>query len=319
MRRFLFCLISLIFLTSCTPSYRQVNQDNSILFIPKSQISSFWEITIDGYNTAIAEYNEDGVVLSTLSEEDIDGQIDIVNNAVIQGYDAIIISALSYEELANSVQHAIDEGVEVVVIDSDVNVDDVKVRISTDNYNAGFKMGETVAELMNYSGYIGVLAFDIYTQNLEDRIKGFRDAIETFEQIEIVQTEQVYSTHADAMSGTTAIIENNSNLDAIVTFNEITTVAMGQVIHDKGREDLVAVGFDNNSVVVNFLETGVLDAIIVQNQFAMGYLGAEYAIKLLNDEIDEHINIDTGVNIVTRDNIFNEEIQTILFPFEISH
>ncbi len=309
--------ILLVLFSACTQSYTQDDEQNEILFIPKSQISSFWEITIDGFYTAIAEYNEIGTVLSTEDEEDIAGQIQIVYDAIEYGYDAIIISALSYEELAEAVQAAIDEGIEVIVIDSDVNVPDIKIRISTDNYNAGYEMGEKMAEMMDYEGNVGVLAIKSFTENLEQRMKGFEDAVRSYENLEIVQIEEAFSTHVEALDGTNRLINSDEGVDAIATFNEITTVAMGEAIEKSGREDLVAIGFDNNTTVVNYLETGVIDGIVVQNQFAMGYLGAQYAIEQHEGKINSSENIDTGVHIVTRENIFEEEIQTILFPIEI--
>ncbi len=293
------------------------SEQYTILFIPKSQISSFWKITIDGFKTAIAEYNEVGVVLSTSHEEDIEGQIQIVEDAIVEGYDAIIISANSYEGLAKSVQNAINQGVEVVVIDSDVNVEDVKVRISTDNYKAGFEMGEEIAQLMNYQGELGILGFEVYTQNLEDRMKGFTDAVKQYNSITVLETEKTLSTEEDAMRGTRALIEENPQIQAIASFNEIVTVSMGDIIAEMGREDLIAVGFDNNNRVIDYLEIGVLDAIVAQNQFAMGYLGAQNAIQLLHENPVEEGNIDTGVHIVTKENMYDKEIQTILFPFEV--
>ncbi len=77
-------------------------------------------------------------------------------------------------------------------------------------------------------------------------------------------------------------------------------------------------GFDNNSEVVDFLERGILDAIVLQNQFAMGYLGAQYAMELVGGENHQNVKIDTGVNVITRENMMDTDIQTLLFPFDLS-
>ena len=288
-----------------------------IMFIPKSQISSFWKITIEGFETAIAEYGARGTICSTKHEEDYEGQAKIVRDAVETGYDAIVISANSYKKLAESVQYAINSGVEVVVVDSDVDVEAVKVRVSTDNYQAGYEMGQTMASLMKYKGNIGMLTFKSYTENLEKRIQGFKDAIEEHEDIKIVAEVETLSSEQDAMRGTRELVESNKEINGIVSFNEIITVAMGKEIEEMQAQNLVAMGFDNNMQVIDYLERGILDGTVVQNQFAMGYLGAQYAFELLNGEKIENEIIDTGVNIVTRENLFDPVIQTILFPFEV--
>ncbi len=312
---FIVILIGAVILTR-SPFSQQTDREK-IMFIPKSQISSFWQITIEGFQTAIDEKGAYGVVMSTEVEEDYKGQAEIVRKAIAEEYDAIVISSISYEKMVDPVKEAINQGIEVVVIDSDVNVPDVEVRISTDNYSAGYKMGQKMAEMMGEEGNVGLLGFQVYTKNLEERIKGFEDAIKEQENMEIVEIEETLSTHEDAKRGTKSLIESDKNIGGIVAFNEIITVAMGEAISELKREDLVAIGFDNNTQVVDYLETDVLDGIAVQNQFAMGYLGATYAMDLLQGKKIKKGDIDTGVYIVTRDNIFEPDIQTILFPFEV--
>lgn len=291
------------------------NDTYRIAFIPKSTISSFWKITIDGFNTAISEYNAYGEIRSTDNEEDFEEQSQLVRDVVAEGFDAIVISATSYELLAEPVREAIAAGVEVVVIDSDVNVDEVTVRISTDNYAAGFAMGEKMAELMHYEGEIGVLAFDTVTQNANDRIGGFYGAIKQYDGLTVAAHEVTASTEAESQRITEKMIDEHPELDGIATFNEIITVGMGKAIEKSGRIDMIGVGFDNNSEVVDFLERGVLDVVMIQNQFAMGYLGAEYAVRMLDGEKFEDVNIDTGTVVVTRENML--DLQTVVFPFYV--
>ena len=69
----------------------------------------------------------------------------------------------------------------------------------------------------------------------------------------------------------------------IVTFNEWTSLGVGYAIQELGMKDSVRViAFDSNVVSVGMLETGEVDTLIVQNSYAMGYLGVETAYKLIN-------------------------------------
>ncbi|MFI3212429.1 MAG: substrate-binding domain-containing protein [Eubacteriales bacterium] len=302
-------VVVVLFATSQKPSQEQYK----IMFIPKSSLSTFWKIAIEGFETAIYEYNVYGEVRNTDSEEDVIGQSEIVREAIAEDFDAIVISANSYEALAIPVREAMDAGLEVVVIDSDVNVPEVKVRVSTDNYNAGFNMGEKMAELMDYGGNIGVINYDIITQNGSDRTSGFYDAISQYDELCIVADITTPSDSAIAEWTTIEMIEANEDLDGVATFNEITTVGMGKALEELDRTDLICVGFDNNTEVIDYLEREIVDITVIQNQFAMGYLGVEYAIRLLDGENLSDLNVDTGTHVVTRDNMY--ELQTILFPF----
>ena len=64
------------------------------------------------------------------------------------------------------------------------------------------------------------------------------------------------------------------------------------------------------------LETGEVDALIVQNPYAMGYLGVEYAWMLLKGEKVKETHIDTTTTLITRENMYNPENQKVLFPFD---
>ena len=82
-----------------------------------------------------------------------------------------------------------------------------------------------------------------------------------------------------------------------------------------GEQDGV-VAFDSNVVSVGMLETGEVDALIVQNPCAMGYLGVETAANLMNGQTGGPSVVDTATTIVTRENMYEPESQKILFSFE---
>lgn len=44
------------------------------------------------------------------------------------------------------------------------------------------------------------------------------------------------------------------------------------------------IGFDSNVISVGMIETGEMDALIVQNPFAIGYLGVKMRLFLLPEE-----------------------------------
>ena len=64
------------------------------------------------------------------------------------------------------------------------------------------------------------------------------------------------------------------------------------------------------------LETGEVDALIVQNPYAMGYLGVEKAWEILSRRGVEGDKLDTETTLVTRENMFLDEYQKILFLFD---
>ena len=68
-------------------------------------------------------------------------------------------------------------------------------------------------------------------------------------------------------------------------------------------------------MVQTLYEVGV-DALIVQNPYAMGYLGVEKAWEILSRRGVEGDKLDTETTLVTRENMFLDEYQKILFLFD---
>ena len=65
---------------------------------------------------------------------------------------------------------------------------------------------------------------------------------------------------------------------------------------------------------INLMEMGVYKGIIVQKAFRMGYIGVEETIHMLNGDAVEK-NIDSGCELVTPENMYNSDIERLIFPF----
>ena len=82
------------------------------------------------------------------------------------------------------------------------------------------------------------------------------------------------STITDAREGTERMLLDNPQINVIVTFNEWTTLGVGDAVEALGAgERTQVVAFDSNVKSIGMLEKGNVDALIVQNPYAMGYLG----------------------------------------------
>lgn len=290
-----------------------------ITMITKSTDSEFFRSVFSGGNAAATEYNVELVTEGPEDEEDFETQNKMIMNAIADGTDAIVLSAVDFNANADAVNEAAGNGIPVVIIDSDVNSRAVSCRISTDNYEAGRMTAEAVK--MVTSGLkelnIGIVNFDKNTENGSQREAGFKDAVSEDKRVKSIETTYVLSTIDDADRGTKELLSLNPDINVVVTFNEWTSLGVGRAIDDLGSKDSIAViAFDSNEESVNMLEMGVVDALIVQNPYAMGYLGVESAYRLIENEQQGSSDINTETTIVTPENMFDPEYQKILFKYE---
>lgn len=330
LRKILYILVAVLFLIICiggcifivdslTSGSNTVADNNKqrIAVITKSTTSQFWKSVFSGANAASTEYNLSITFEGPDNEEDYEKQNELINKAVKDGVDAIVFSAVDYNANVEAINYAVSQGVKVVVIDSDVNSDKVSCRISTDNYLAGKKAGEKVLECTEAAIYVGIVNFDKNSANGQEREQGLRDSLEENSRITIIDSRNVLSTSEDAKNETEWMLRQHPQINVIVTFNEWTSLGVGYAVEEMNlAEDTMVIAFDSNIVSVEMLEEGVVDALLVQNPYAMGYLGVESAYKLINKQLLTDTRIDTSTQLITRDNMFDEECQRILFPFD---
>jgi ribose transport system substrate-binding protein len=73
------------------------------------------------------------------------------------------------------------------------------------------------------------------------------------------------------------------------------------------------VGFDNSREEIEYLEDGVVQALVVQKPFNMGYLGVKTLIEILRgEEVPEVIHTESV--LVRKEDMFTPENQKLLFP-----
>ena len=164
---------------------------------------------------------------------------------------------------------------------------------------------------------LGIVNFDRNSANGQQREKGLRDVLGTQPRVEIMDAINVKSTTEDAKRGTEKMLERHPEINAIATFNEWTSLGVGYAIRELGiGEETAVVAFDSNVVSVGMLETGEVDALIVQNPYAIGYLGVEHAYRLINGLPVAEKDVDTATTIITKENMYEEESQKVLFPVD---
>lgn len=315
-------IISLILafsLTVCLCACTETDSKKYIAVIAKAVNSDFWHNVNNGVLSAATEYNVEVTFEGPENEEDYTAQNVLIETAVKNGADAIVLSAIDYNNSVDTVNAAVREGVKVITIDSDVNSDAVGLFIGTDNITAGREAGKAAVEGFATEAeiIIGLVNYNADTDNGNQREEGLREYISTVSNARIVDVVTAESNEESATEAAESLLKQNPRINVIVGFNEWMTLGVGNAVKNLGLSEKVrAVGFDSNLNSVSMLETGEMDALIVQNPFAMGYLGVEKSVALISGENLHTGEIYTDVTTVTRENLFDSDIQKILFRFK---
>ena len=291
---------------------------HSVTLVAKSTQTEFWLSVFAGAEAAAAEYNLELTTVGPETEEDYETQNEMIARAVEAGEEALVFSAIDFTENAAAVDAAAQAGMKVVSIDSGVDSDRVSTYIGTDNHAAGRMAAQAALEGVAGELVVGLVNYDESTANGQERERGVRDALAESGRARVAASVTTLVEAGRARADTAALLAHNPEVNVLIAFNEPTSVGAARAVEELGLEDQVfLVGFDSNVAAIEGLQTGSVDALVVQNPYAMGYLGVESAYRLLAGQAEGLApTVDTSTQIVSRSNLFTLDSQKALFAFE---
>lgn len=287
-----------------------------VVYIPKARddANDFWTSLLKGAQMAANEYDVDLTILAPDSEEDFEAQISYIDEAIAMNPDAIILSPSSKSEITEAANRIIVAGIRLVLIDSELDQNLQSVVVETDNIVAGKRMGDFIVENLPEKPVIGVVSHVESSSTAQERYQGLCEGLGE-EEKQIVGTVYCDSNYEKAYSRTKELLEAHPDINVLVGLNEYSAIGAGKAVRDLGLSDeILMVGFDSSIAEVQMLEEGVFNAIVVQKPFNMGYLGVENTVLLLQGEILPEM-VDSGSELITKENMYTDENQKFLFPF----
>ncbi|MGI6578896.1 MAG: substrate-binding domain-containing protein [Saccharofermentanales bacterium] len=274
----------------------------SVILVTMDGLDAHWVNVNAGAEQAAEEFNVDFQWMAP-DKKDTALQIEILNNAIASGPDALIVAAVDPNAIVDTLKQADEAGIKIFYADSRAEYDAIAA-FATDNFAAGKVAGEQMlqglAEKGIEEGDIGIVAFSSATQTSVDREGGFREAFEG-SNFNLLETQYGDSEVAASQAAAENFI--TQNVVGVYGNNEPGAVGVGNAVAANKAWDGVAVGFDASQVTLDQVEQGDLYCVIAQNPKEMGYQAVSAAVKVMNgEEIAEKI-IDTGSSVVNKDNI----------------
>lgn len=294
-----------------------VGMAGEIAVIVKTTNSNFWQNVNKGAAAAIEGNTEHTMSFNgPASEAAVADQVALVENAINRGVVGIVLAPSDPEALIPAVRKANESGIPVAIIDSalgDGGNGLYQTFLSTDNCTAGRLAAETVIDAVGTTGKVAVMSYVAGVGSEIGRVGCFVDYLEGNSELEIVGPYYSQSQMATALNQATDVLAANPDLKAIFGANEPTAVGMGRALVQAGKAgQITAIGFDGNEDLQAFVRDGTLTGTLVQGSFQMG----DYGVKAIVDILAGNkvaAQIDTGVVLVTKDNIDAPEAQNVLY------
>ena len=147
------------------------------------------------------------------------------------------------------------------------------------------------------------------------REKGFEETLSReFPEIRILAEQYCMSDRARALAVSENMLTAHPDVDGLFASAEPGTIGGAKALRSRGLSDKVRmVGFDFSETIEKDLKDDVIDALVVQDPFNIGYEAVKTIVAKLNGEIPEK-RIDSPATIVTSDNLTDPKIDALVHP-----
>ena len=281
--------------------------------VAKGRAHMFWQSVHAGANAAAREHNVEIAWNAPATETDIPAQVQIVDTMINRRLDAIALAPIDKVALVNVVDRAAREKIPVIIFDSGIDTDNFVSQIATDNYRAGQVAAGRLAKILGGKGTVAIVAVQPGAASTMAREQGFEDTIvKDYPDIKIVDKRYGMAEVAKSLAVAENMLTAHPGLNGMFASNESSTVGASRAL--KGRNSKVQlVGFDSSPILIDDLKAGVIDSLVIQHPFKMGYESVVTALKKLEGKEVPKIN-NLEPRLVTTENLNAPDVQAQLNP-----
>lgn len=291
----------------------QVN-DRVITVIPKGTASMWWEVVHQGAQQAGKELGYQITWSGPEQETDREKQIQAVEDAIVKNLRGIVLGPNDSKALVRPVQKIKSAGIPCVIIDSAVEADpsDYVSFVATDNYQGGVDAAHCLAAAMEERGNVVLTKFVQNSASTDARALGFRETLEReFPDMKIVAEQYTLGTVEDARQKTVDMLMRNRDVGGVFAVNQPASVGAYKALQNQqAAGQIKIVCFDSDPILLEGIESGSVDALIVQNPFEIGYKGVQTCVGAIEGNTPAK-NIPIPSMVVNKTNL--EEMK-IKFP-----
>ncbi len=297
--------------------FRRGHTDGShkIGVVPKETVSVYWEGVRQGALQAGKEEGYDILWNGPEVETDRERQVQIVEDMMAQKVAGIVLAPSDRKALVPVVEKVYERGIPCVIVDSGVDTENILSYMATDNYQGGVLAAQRMGRILDGKGRIIIVRWTPNSASTDARLAGFTETLaREHPDIQIVDAQYPSPPTTDkARDVTDDMLTRNPDVDGIFACNATTAGGALTALRnaDQGQRRIKMIGFDAWPMVVDGLEKGDLDSLIIQNPFKMGYEGVKAIVRHVQGQTVPK-EVDTGVELITQDRLADPKVRELL-------
>jgi ribose transport system substrate-binding protein len=276
-----------------------------IAYMPPATEFNYYIAIGEGIKAAAAEAgNVETFMLAPQSGADINGQMGMIQDVITQDVDAIILSTHDEAAAAPLVKQAVDKGIAVVIVNSDIANFPTPVHavVGYSQRKGTHKIGEyLLGKVGDQPVKVGVIE-GLPGYHSTERVGGFLDAVQGKPNVEIVAS---IAGGWNVEGGNTAgmdLLQAHPEVQAIFAANDYMIMGVQLAAKSLGRDDLILLGNDGDTAALEEIEKGTITATVNTTPFVMGQIALQVALDVIGGSYPGGF-VETPTEIVDKDNV----------------
>lgn len=252
---------------------------------------------------------------NTATESDVEGQITKCEDLISAGVKGLILTPNDSEGVSAAVQAAHDAEIPFITVDTKITnhwgeqeSEYLPTYIGVDYKQEAYELAIKVFEELGGEGNVVMLRGIDAASSSKDRVEGFEQAIDEYENIHLVASQSADYDQDTACSTMSDIIQQGNEIDAVLCCNDL--MALGSItaleendIEVGGTDGVLVVGFDSlNMIALEYISSGKMYASVYDWPLLQGYYAVEYAYSLMQGE-DVPDTLNMPCVIITKENV----------------
>jgi len=263
-----------------------------------------------GAEDAARRLNVDLTVQAAERETDVEKQMQIIENLVETGVNALAIAPSGSKEVVAAVAKANAANIPVVIVDDKVDAQAAKeagvhweAYVGSDNVEGGRIAGRYLAQLTNGSANVALLEGIPGHQTGDARLKGFKEAIQSSPGIKIVASQTANWERDQGFNVFQNMLQAHPDIDAVFACNDMMALGAVEAIRAAGKTGKIRViGFDAIDDARKAIAAGTMDGSVAQFPSEMGRIAIENAVKLIQHQ-PVQAETATKLEMITKANV----------------
>ena len=262
---------------------KKIDKDLTFVFVPKV-IHPWYDVVAAGAEYAVEEFKRRDinikVILDQPPQADVADQNRRIETNIGRQPDGLAVACLDRATNVQLMREARAAGINVINFNSFCD-DSFPFLGPKSSVQDGYDLGEFLAKKLNGKGKVAILSGSLTASDHVERITGFKDALSKHPDMKIVFEQPDDDILEKAVTLTENLMQAHPDIDGIFASNASNPVGAARAVKNAGKADEISiVGMDDLPEAVDFVCSGVIDALKAQRQWDMGYWGVYYMVAM---------------------------------------